>query len=278
MYRSRVFDALGWPFRVASTDEHLVGYVEQLYRGLLDGATGAVHEYVVADVHEDGSPPVRLTLAGETVGDGYDAGTLVPLLVHDVNRRALDDTPLLAAHAGGVTRGDAAVVLPAHMESGKTTLTGGLVRAGFSYLTDEAVAFDWDTLAVVPYAKPLSFDRGSWPLFAELEPVAPLPGDGYKRTQWQVPADAIRPGAFACGGLVRELVFPRYEPSAATELVAMTRGEALVELARNTFRFRAHGRRALGTLARVVESAECHRLRVGDLDEAVALVDGLVGR
>ena len=44
------------------------------------------------------------------------------------------------------------------MESGKTTLTAGLVRAGFDYLSDEAVAFDWDTLDIVPYAKPLSID------------------------------------------------------------------------------------------------------------------------
>ena len=43
-----------------------------------------------------------------------------------------------------------AVALPGHMEAGKTTLTAGLVRAGLGYLTDEALAFDRETLLVLP--------------------------------------------------------------------------------------------------------------------------------
>jgi hypothetical protein len=196
-------------------------------------------------------------------------------LVHDVNRRALDATSLLTVHAGGVARGTDAVVLPAHMESGKTTLTAGLVRAGFDYLSDEAVAFDWDTLDIVPYAKPLSIDAGSWPLFPALEPDAPLPSDGYKRDQWQVPASAIRSHSTPPVCRARHLVFPGYVEGARTELVPLSRGEALVEVAKNTFGFREHGRRALVTLARVVEQVECFRLPVGDLGDAVALIDDL---
>lgn len=278
VYRSRVFDALGWGFRVSSDDPRVVDHVERLYRGLGDAAPAGVHEYFVGppDGGDPGDARVRLTFSGDHVGSGEDAAHLMATLVHDVNRRALESTTLLAAHAGGVACGDAAVVMPAHMESGKTTLTAGLVRAGFAYFTDEAVAFDWETLAIVPYAKPLSIDEGSWPLFAALEPDLAFAGDRYAANQWQVPADAIRPGAYAQSGRARYLVFPRYEASARTELVAMTRGEALVELAKNTFRFREHGRRALTTLAGVVESSECYRMPVGDLGDAVALVQGLV--
>ena len=50
----------------------------------------------------------------------------------------------LLVHAGAVRtpsgRGDAA--LPAQPESGKSTLTLGLVQAGFGYLSDEAAAID----------------------------------------------------------------------------------------------------------------------------------------
>ena len=122
----------------------------------------------------------------------------------------------------------------------------------------------------------LSIDEGSWPLFEPFQPDIAFAGDGHVPTQWQVPADAIRPDAYACQGHVRYLVFPKYEASVRTELVAMTRGEALVELAKNTFRFREHGRRALSALAGVVEGSACYRLPVGDLGEAVALVEDLV--
>ncbi len=282
MHRTRAFDALGWTFRVASDDARVVDHVEHLYRGLPDARAGDAHEYVVgpadADDDPDGAAPMRLHLDDDHVGSGKGAAELIATLVHDVNRRVLDDTTLLAAHAGGVACDGAAVVLPAHMESGKTTLTAGLVQAGFAYVTDEAVAFDWDTLAIVPYAKPLSIDRGSWPLFEAFEPELPFAGDGYVATQWQVPADALRPDAYARRGHARYIVFPKYDADARTELVAMTRGEALVELAKNTFRFREHGRRALITLARVVEASECYRLPLGDLGAAVALVEELVDR
>jgi hypothetical protein len=167
--------------------------------------------------------------------------------------------------------------MPAHMESGKTTLTAGLVRAGFDYVSDEAVAFDWDTLEIVPYPKPLSIDPGSWKLFADLEPHAPFTTAGYKAEQWQVPAAAIRAGSVATGCSARYLVFPCYAAASPTELVPIGRAEALVELAKNTFRFRDLGRRALAALAQIVEQVECYRLPLGDLDDAVALVDELAG-
>ena len=275
MHRTRPFDALGWTFSVASDDARIVDYVEHVYGGLGDAASNGEHQYLVEHGDDDNDENARLTLDGDAVATAQDAAGLVITLVHDVNRRALDATDLLAVHAGGVARGGDAVVLPAHMESGKTTLTAGLVRAGFDYLTDEAVVFDWDTLEIVPYAKPLSIDEGSWPLLPELEPGAPFATDGYKAGQWQVPAVAIRQHAAAPGCRARHLVFPGYAEGACTELVPLTRGEALVELAKNTFRFRDHGRRALVTLARIVEEVDCHRMPVGDLDEAVALIDAL---
>jgi hypothetical protein len=58
----------------------------------------------------------------------------------------------------------------------------------------------------------------------------------------------------------------------------VTRAEALVELAKNTFRFREHPRRALDALALVVREVECYRLCVGDLDEAVDHVAELMER
>ena len=169
-----------------------------------------------------------------------------------------------------------AVALPGEMEAGKTTLTAGLVRAGLGYLTDEALAFDRDTLLVHPYPKPLSIDPGAWPLFPELAP--PDPGEeGYDCVQWQVPATAIRPGALADPCPVVAVVFPRYEAGADTALSPVGRGEALVELAKNTFRFKERGAPELDLLAELARSVECYRLTMGELDGAVDLVAGLLG-
>ena len=155
------------------------------------------------------------------------------------------------SHAGGVERDGVGFVFPARMESGKTTLTAGLVRTGFRYLTDEAVAFDWETGEIEPFPKPLSIDEGSWFLFPEIVPE-PAPGEtGPPVTQWQVPPEAIRAGSTGGPCRARFVVFPEYEAAAETALQPMSRADAIVELAKNTFHFKDHARRALDVLAGV---------------------------
>jgi hypothetical protein len=94
--------------------------------------------------------------------------------------------------------------------------------------------------------------------------------------QWLVAPRAIRPDAVGAPCAARFLVFPRYEPGVSTELRALSRAEATVELARNTFAFREQSRRSLDTVAMIVRAAEVYRMAVGDLDDAVALLDELV--
>ena len=219
-----------------------------------------------------------LTLDGELVDSSADPSALVDddRPRREPSRHRLDDaargTRRRRRRRAGSGRAAGATWRP-----GKTTLTAGLVRAGFGYLSDEAVAFDWDTFDITAYAKPLSIDPGAWALFPQLEPHAPFDGDGYKASQWQVPPDAVRAGAVVRTARARYVVFPQYRAGADTRLEAISSAEAVVELAKNTFHFRTHGRRALDALARLVPSLDCYRLEVGDLDAAVAAISDLAG-
>jgi hypothetical protein len=150
-----------------------------------------------------------------------------------------------------------------------------LVRAGFRYLTDEAVAFVPGTTMIEPFPKPLSIDRGSWFLFPELEPVAPFATDGYKAEQWQVAPEVFRADAVAGPSAARAIVFPRYAKDADTVLVPIGRAEAVVELAKNTFAFNQKGRRGLDEVADIVREVDSYRLTVGALADAVAIVEQL---
>ena len=173
-------------------------------------------------------------------------------------------------HAAGAVRDGVAVLLPAPMEHGKTTTVAGLLRAGYDYLTDEVVAVEPSSLLVHAFPKPLSLDRGSWPVLPELEPPVRLTED-----QWQVPASAL--GAATSPPVRAGLVIvPGYRPGAATELVPLSRPEALVLLAESCFDFRTRPERDLPVLGRLLAGTSCFRLQIGDLDEAVALVDGAV--
>jgi hypothetical protein len=272
--RTRSFDALGLAFDVEAADPRLTTHVEHLYAGFPDPGP-ASHRYRLQDDPSDDGRG-ELWFDDERLGAGDAPEALVATLVHDLNRQALGGSEHLILHAGGVEHGGIGVALPGAMEAGKTTLVAGLVRAGLGYLSDEAVAVDRQSLRIHPYPKPLSVDRGAWFLFPELEPHVDLPTDTYKKDQWQVAPRDIRPDPLGQPCSVAVIVFPRYEEGLATSIQPLGRAEALVELAKNTYKFDVQGAPALDVLADVVRPADCYRLAGGDLDAAVAAVIDLL--
>jgi hypothetical protein len=268
---TRGYHALALDFALSVEDDDLGAYFAWLLDGFAE-PVGTPVRYTIAP----GDDGVHLALDGEPVLRATDAASLVSSLVQWLNQQAVDPEYAVMGHAGGVERDGIACVLPADPESGKTTLTAGLVRAGFSYLTDEAVCFDWESGEIEPYPKPLSIDPGSQFLFPELAPPPPPGAAERTEAQWQVPPGFIRADAVGTRCRARFIVFPKYEQDAKTELQPVTRAEGLVELAKNTFRFREHPRRGLDTLSRVVREVECFRLTVGDLDAACAVIDDLM--
>ena len=150
-----------------ATDDAFARYVDRALAALPEAAA-ARHVYEIS--HH--TPGFELTLDGTALATAPDHAEIVTELLHAVNHRAIASWDGVVCHAGGVARGGDAFVFPAQMEWGKTTLTAGLVRFGFDYLSDEAIAFTPDTNVVEPYPKPLSLDRGAWPLFPELDPRA----------------------------------------------------------------------------------------------------------
>jgi hypothetical protein len=265
---------LGLAFEVEAPDPRLTSYVERLYASFPDPSR-VDHRYALRD-GLTGPAPCELWFDDDRVGEQEVAEALVATFVHDLNRRALGGCGHLILHAGGVEHNGVGVVFPGAMEAGKTTLSAGLVRAGFGYLTDEGVAVDRADLRIHPYPKPFSIDRGAWPLFPELEPNADLATDAYKVDQWQVPPTDIRPDPLGRSCPVAVIIFPKYEDGSETSIEPLRRAESLVELAKNTYKFDEQGAPALDVLAEVVRPAACYRLTTGALDAAVAAVTKLL--
>ncbi|MFN2538031.1 MAG: hypothetical protein ABR549_07750 [Mycobacteriales bacterium] len=268
---TRPFTALQHSFRVRVYDAELASYLEQVYRTLPAGAA-EVSEYSVIDRGE-GEGRYAVYCNDERVELTASRERAMAILMWHVNQEAVRSTvdSHVVLHAAAAERDGITVLLPAAMEAGKTTTVAGLLRAGFGYVTDEAVALDPLTLAAMPFHKPLSIDAGSWSVLPDLMPTA------YQELvlgQWQVPADSI---TTLVGGVVPRLVVaPEYVPEAVTALEPITRGAMLAHLATCTFQFAAAPERNLQVLARLVQGAGCYRLRIGDLDSAVRLITDLV--
>jgi hypothetical protein len=216
-------------------------------------------------------------------GDGLlistdDKDNLLNLLFWHINNEAFWQTgDFLLLHAGSVVSpAGHGILMPGQAGSGKTTLTAGLVRAGFGYLSDEGGVIDPVTRRLYPYPKTLNLKAGSFHLFSHLEA-----GNGKPLRilgRWYLRPDDIRPGAIGRPCELRLVVVPRYQEGAALEATPMTGAETIREIWDSVWGLHHYGFRALHLLAQVMHVAEGHRLVFGDLDQAVKAVTDLADR
>ncbi|HEX5613980.1 MAG TPA: hypothetical protein VFZ83_02385, partial [Acidimicrobiia bacterium] len=241
-------------------------------------AGDAEHVYTISRRSgDDGVEHFTLALDGAELETTTDPARPLSLLIWHVNRSVIEHSDhLLLLHASGATLGDAAVVMPGDMEVGKTTLVTALVRAGLSYLSDEVVAIDPDTLRLRAFPRAMSLDPGSWPLFPELEPHVPAELARHLPNQWQVPPAAIRADAAIDSAHARLVVFPRYEVGAGVRLTELSRADALLTVAQCAFNFHSAPERNLALLGDVLRDCRCFTLLSDDLAAAVDAIVGLL--
>lgn len=265
------YAALAYRFEVSVDDPGLAGHVEEMLTGLRgdEPRTAAGLYRIVGTGGHYGLSQGQHVLVRSASADR----TLAMLMWH-VNQQAVASAAAdhVVIHAAAVVRDHEALLLPAPMESGKTTLVVGLVARGWGYLTDEAAAIAVDSGLVRCYGKPLSLDPGTQRLFPALCP-ATSPAPSLRTGQRQVPASAIRSDAVAAPAPVGAVIFPRYVPAAPTELRPVSRGEALARLADCAFTWSPPYARRWRRLADSLRASRCAELTVGDLDTACTTID-----
>ena len=184
----------------------------------------------------------------------------------------------LIVHAAVVERSGHALLLPAPPGSGKSTLCAGLVSRGWRLLSDELALIDPATDQVVPLPRPISLKNASIELIRRFAPGAvlgPTVHDTLKGSvaHLKAPLDSVERATEP--SRPRWIVLPRYEAGSATRLAPLRRGQAFMQLIDSAFNYNLHGRSGFETLGRVVETCECYEFAYSDLEEAVALYDGL---
>lgn len=213
---------------------------------------------------------------GEELAGSASAKRALGTLAWHVNRCAIESAvgDHVVLHAAAVARDGRALVLPAAMESGKTTLAAGLIDRGWAYLSDEAAALTLDGTTVRAYPKPLSIDPGSQQVLAHWRPdaVDDEPAS-LQRGQWQVAATARPGGQVVAEAAIAAVVLPRYEEGAATALAPLSRATAMARAAECAFAWQGEQlRERFAALAAAVRASACGELVVGDLDAACEAV------
>jgi hypothetical protein len=270
------YRVLEYPFRVQWNDQRLgellQGFLGWFRTDQRDGPT-----YRLTHSARNGTSLGYLN--GRRFHQATSIGGLLNRFLWKVNSEAIRRTNLVPlVHSAAASWKGIGVLLPAPADSGKTTLVAGLVRAGFSYLTDEAAPIDPVRSWVIPYPKPLSMESASIKAIRGLAVNLPPEYRLGTTIQYQVRPSDLRRRSIGRACPVALVVAPKYESRHVTRLDPISRAEALTLLAQNSLNLARFGSRdGLATLARAVQRAKCYRLQMADLNEAVRLILELVG-
>lgn len=186
----------------------------------------------------------------------------------------------LIVHAAVIERNGCAIILPAPPGSGKSTLCAALICRGWRLLSDELTLIRRSDGMLVPLARPVSLKNASIDVIRAFAPDALLgpsvPGTN-KGTIAHMKAPAASVAQVGDVGRARHIVFPRYEAGAATTLTPLSKGQLFIRVAENAFNYFVLGPAGFDCLGDLVDGADGHEFCYSQLDEAIALFDGLAG-
>jgi len=184
---------------------------------------------------------------------------------------------LLYVHAGVVGTRDGCILLPARPGSGKSSLTAALVHRGFRYYSDEVALVEPATFRVPPVPLAICVKSTGWDLMARYYPhIEDLPP--HRRSDDKLVRYIAPPtGAARWPSLpVSHIIFPRFDPNAANELVRIPRADALGRVMEECLALsRRLNRQNVAELIRWIEAVDCYALTFQSLDEAAELVTQL---
>ena len=227
---------------------------------------------------DKGLDPPQYSLFGNGLflGKGT-AGSLVAAALHQVYTampKGVRDFVFL--HAGAVTANQEAILLPAAMDTGKSSLTLALLREGFDYLSDEFGAIDPVTARLHPVPRLLHIDDAATRFFPGLEgtledrTVPPFKLTGRFLDPEHIGRSVGHPSG------VGWIVFPTPRFDGPARLIPISRVEAMESLARASFNLAHYRERAVILLSRVVHGAQLFRLEGGSPSARAALISETV--
>lgn len=182
----------------------------------------------------------------------------------------------LALHAGVVSRGTKGLILCGESNSGKTTLTLGLVRAGLKFLSDEVAFIERKSGNVLPFPRSPGVREKSLAMISdlrvhELRPTKALSGDD----KWLL--DVRRWVEESIGGPCRPDVILFLEGFAEkTVLTPIASSEAVFKCLKFSHSEADDPFAAMLALADVLGNTRCYTLLSGPPQETVEHVASLV--
>ena len=163
--------------------------------------------------------------------------------------------------------------MPAPPGAGKSTLCAALVNREWRLLSDELALIDKADNALVPLCRPVSLKNESIHVIRKFEPGAVLSREVYDTTKGTVahmkaPTDSVAQSHVTARP--SWIVFPKYQPGAATRLEPQPKARAFMRMVESAFNYSLLGPQGFQMMANLIDACDCYEFTYSNLDEAVA--------
>ena len=222
----------------------------------------------------DTDPPVYSYFRGsKLVHKHTDIGQVLREAIWDLHASVPQTArDFLFLHAGVVSRRGRALLLPAWMDCGKSSLTVALMRAGWDYLSDELAPIDPVTRRVYPFPKLIGLDADGVHLFPGLEERL---GDRNGLSS-ELTERYVRPGDVdshvADPSQVAWLIFPTSDFGGPARLTPLPTAGAVEAMAKNSLNLFRYEDRGVALLAKVANEARAFTISGGSPAERAKLI------
>lgn len=192
----------------------------------------------------------------------WELHALVPMRARD----------FLFLHAGSIVLGSGAMLLPAEMDAGKSSLAVALLERGADYLSDELASLDPVTARAHPFPKRIWLDESGLRLFPDLARRL----DDRAGLSAGLPQRYLRPEDLGARtgdpAPVRWLVFPSADWGGPPRLTPIPRAEAVQRMAERSTNLYRYGERGVVLLGRVASASVAYQLAGGTPAERAELL------
>jgi hypothetical protein len=172
----------------------------------------------------------------------------------------------LQIHAGAVSVNNTGILFPATNDVGKSTFTYYLLQKGFNYFSDEVGLINPKTRLIFPFPKSLALDRKTYkkrlghPNMNKFITI--------KNAQKIIYQPEIRKKHFTHGVPLHYIFFLKRKRAAKKLLEECSKGEAMIELIKNSFNPLANSEKNFNQLMKLMTSVQAFFLDVSNPDSA----------
>jgi len=224
-------------------------------------------------------PQVLFLLDGQEIFLPYPLSHAFPLFEWGLNWSiAMQAQQFLMLHSAAVERSGRVLLLPAWPGSGKSTLCAALVSRGWRLFSDEFGLVGADDGHLVPLPRPMPLKNHSIDVIRDFAPEADLGPSFHGTRKGTVAHLGATTACIEQAGITAPpgwLAFPRYQAGASLRLEPISKAQAFIKLANNSFNYQLLGLRGFQGASRLVHDCDCHVLTYSDLDEAIVAMNRL---